>query len=170
MRVGSGVRRASVRPWPPRWPPAGAPQRRWPAGCGPAPRNGVSGGLRKNQASHPQDTQRSRDPSDQKETVKKTISDVFPGHSNRVQTKLARRNSRHFSCTFAHLQEQEFFWNQIESRLLPMLEGVPDLTLRALNEATLASGRGPGRTRSRPECSRPSVPVTKARLQVVSGS
>jgi len=34
--------------------------------------------------------------------------------------------------------KQEFFWNQIEGRLLPMLEGVPDLTLRALNEATLA--------------------------------
>ena len=34
--------------------------------------------------------------------------------------------------------KQEFFWNQVEGRLLPMLEGVPDLTLRALNEATLA--------------------------------
>ena len=34
--------------------------------------------------------------------------------------------------------KQEFFWTQIEGRLLPMLEGVADLTLRALNEATLA--------------------------------
>ncbi len=34
--------------------------------------------------------------------------------------------------------KQEFFWNQIEGRLLPMLEGVADLDLRQLNEATLA--------------------------------
>lgn len=34
--------------------------------------------------------------------------------------------------------KQECFWNQIEGRLLPMLEGVPDLTLRSLNEATQA--------------------------------
>jgi hypothetical protein len=34
--------------------------------------------------------------------------------------------------------KQEAFWGQIEGRLLPMLEGVPDLTLAQLNEATLA--------------------------------
>ena len=34
--------------------------------------------------------------------------------------------------------KQESFWTQIEGRLLPMLEGVPDLSLGALNEATLA--------------------------------
>lgn len=34
--------------------------------------------------------------------------------------------------------KQESFWNQIEGRLLPMLEGVADLTLDQLNEATLA--------------------------------
>jgi transposase InsO family protein len=34
--------------------------------------------------------------------------------------------------------KQEAFWNQIEGRLLPMLEGVADLTLNQLNEATLA--------------------------------
>jgi hypothetical protein len=34
--------------------------------------------------------------------------------------------------------KQESWWNQIEGRLLPMLEGVPDLTLAQLNEATLA--------------------------------
>jgi len=34
--------------------------------------------------------------------------------------------------------KQEAFWNQIEGRLLPMLEGVADLTLAQLNEATLA--------------------------------
>ena len=34
--------------------------------------------------------------------------------------------------------KQEAFWGQIEGRLLPMLEGVPDLTLPQLNEATLA--------------------------------
>ena len=34
--------------------------------------------------------------------------------------------------------KQEVFWVQIEGRLLPMLEGVADLTLGQLNEATLA--------------------------------
>jgi transposase InsO family protein len=34
--------------------------------------------------------------------------------------------------------KQESFWGQIEGRLLPMLEGVADLTLQQLNEATLA--------------------------------
>jgi hypothetical protein len=34
--------------------------------------------------------------------------------------------------------KQESFWGQVEGRLLAMLEDVPDLTLRQLNEATLA--------------------------------
>ncbi len=34
--------------------------------------------------------------------------------------------------------KQEAFWSQIEGRLLPMLEGVADLTLAQLNEATQA--------------------------------
>ncbi len=34
--------------------------------------------------------------------------------------------------------KQEVFWGQVEGRLLPMLEGVADLTLDQLNEATLA--------------------------------
>ena len=34
--------------------------------------------------------------------------------------------------------KQEVFWAQVEGRLLPMLEGVPDLTLDLLNEATQA--------------------------------
>jgi len=34
--------------------------------------------------------------------------------------------------------KQESFWGQIEGRLLPMLQGVDDLRLRPLNEATLA--------------------------------
>jgi putative transposase len=34
--------------------------------------------------------------------------------------------------------KKEVFWGQIEGRLLPMLEGVADLSLRQLNEATLA--------------------------------
>jgi transposase InsO family protein len=34
--------------------------------------------------------------------------------------------------------KQENFWTKVETRLLPMLEGVPDLTLRLLNEATQA--------------------------------
>ena len=47
-----------------------------------------------------------KNPSGQKATVKKTISDVSPDHSNRVQTKLARKNSRHFSYIFTHLQKR----------------------------------------------------------------
>jgi hypothetical protein len=34
--------------------------------------------------------------------------------------------------------KQESFWGQVEGRLLPMLEGQPDLTLAFLNEATQA--------------------------------
>ncbi|MCU0293850.1 MAG: DDE-type integrase/transposase/recombinase [Thermoanaerobaculaceae bacterium] len=34
--------------------------------------------------------------------------------------------------------KQESFWNQVEGRLLAMLEGVPDLTLELLNRATQA--------------------------------
>lgn len=34
--------------------------------------------------------------------------------------------------------KQEVFWAQVEGRLLPMLEGVPELTLAVLNEATQA--------------------------------
>ena len=34
--------------------------------------------------------------------------------------------------------KQESFWGQVEGRLLPMLEGQPDLTLACLNEATQA--------------------------------
>jgi hypothetical protein len=34
--------------------------------------------------------------------------------------------------------KQECFWVQIEGRLLPMLEGVEELTLKSLNDATLA--------------------------------
>jgi hypothetical protein len=34
--------------------------------------------------------------------------------------------------------KQEVFWAQVEGRLMPMLEGVPDLTLEVLNEATQA--------------------------------
>jgi putative transposase len=34
--------------------------------------------------------------------------------------------------------KQEVFWAQVEGRLMAMLEGVPELTLRKLNEATLA--------------------------------
>lgn len=43
------------------------------------------------------------------------------------------------SWIMAHCNgKQESWWNQVEGRLLPMLEGVPDLTLAQLNEATLA--------------------------------
>jgi transposase InsO family protein len=48
----------------------------------------------------------------------------------------------HFENTLAYSPyqngKQEAFWGQIEGRLLPMLEGVVDLTLDQLNEATLA--------------------------------
>lgn len=37
-----------------------------------------------------------------------------------------------------HNAKVEVFWAQLESRLMAMLEGVPDLDLRLLNEATLA--------------------------------
>src|SRR5664280_1071335 len=47
-----------------------------------------------------------KNPSGQKETVKRTISDVSLGHSNRVQTKLARKNFQHFSYSFTHLQNR----------------------------------------------------------------
>jgi hypothetical protein len=58
-----------------------------------------------------------KNPSDQKATVKKTISDVSLDHSNRVQSKLARKNSRHFSGIFAHPQKQGVFQrNQFGSR------------------------------------------------------
>src|SRR5664280_313158 len=50
-----------------------------------------------------------KNPSGQKETVKRTISDVSLGHSNRVQTKLARKNFQHFSYSFTHLQNRGFF-------------------------------------------------------------
>ena len=43
-----------------------------------------------------------KNPSDQKDTAKRTISDVSLDHSNRVQTRLARKNFRHFSRIFAH--------------------------------------------------------------------
>ncbi len=47
--------------------------------------------------------------------------------------------AEHTLCYSPHQNgKQEFFWTQIEGRLLPMLEGVADLSLRALNEATLA--------------------------------
>jgi hypothetical protein len=48
-------------------------------------------------------------PSDQKETLQKTISDVSLDDSNRVQTKLARKHSRHSSSILGHLQKQGVF-------------------------------------------------------------
>src|ERR1017187_695276 len=47
-----------------------------------------------------------KNPTGQKATVKRTISDVSLGHSNRVQTKLARKNFQHFSYIFTHLQNR----------------------------------------------------------------
>jgi transposase InsO family protein len=53
------------------------------------------------------------------------------------------RLSIHHDLTLPHSPyqnaKQENFWgNQVEGRLMPMLEGVPDLTLEQLNKATLA--------------------------------
>ena len=47
-----------------------------------------------------------KNPFGQKATVKRTMSDVSLGHSNRVQTKLARKNFQHFSYIFTHLQNR----------------------------------------------------------------
>ncbi len=47
---------------------------------------------------------------------------------------------QHFTLPASAYQngKQESFWNRIENRLLPMLEGVEELTLSILNEATQA--------------------------------
>jgi WD40 repeat protein len=71
-----------------------------------------------------------KNPSGQKVTVKKTISDVSPGNSNRVQTKLARKNSRQFSCIFTHLQkrgvlQQNHLWQLTRSTALVTLTNRP---------------------------------------------
>jgi hypothetical protein len=53
--------------------------------------------------------------------VKKATSNVFLNYSNRVQTKLARKNSRLFSFIFAHLQKQGGGLQQNQmSRCAPM--------------------------------------------------
>src|ERR1035437_8215454 len=39
-------------------------------------------------------------------TAKKTISGLSLNRLNRVQTRLGRKNSRHFSCIFAHRQKE----------------------------------------------------------------
>ena len=52
-----------------------------------------------------------------------------PGHRARNHPALSART---------RTESKRVFWDQIEGRLLPMLEGVADLTLRQLNEATLA--------------------------------
>jgi hypothetical protein len=63
-----------------------------------------------------------KNPSDQKATVKKTMSDVSLDHSNRVQTKLARKNSRHFSRTFAYLQKEGVFQRNLYYGQTPLGE------------------------------------------------
>src|ERR1019366_3938830 len=65
-----------------------------------------------------------KNPSGQKATVKRTISDVSLGHSNRVQTKLARKNFQHFSYIFTHLQNRGVLQqNQIDPA--PMRGALP---------------------------------------------
>jgi hypothetical protein len=59
-----------------------------------------------------------KNPSGQKATVKKTISDVSLGHSNRVQTKSARKNSRHFSYILTHLQKEGVLQQNPDCRIL----------------------------------------------------
>jgi hypothetical protein len=90
-----------------------------------------------------------KNPSGKKATVKKTTSDVSPGHSNRLQTKLARKNYRHFSYIFAHLQE----WGVLkQNRECHIFAGCSSLPSRAaLKEqtwkgVTLGMVRSAGRT------------------------
>src|ERR1035437_9653920 len=61
-----------------------------------------------------------KNPSGQKETVKRTISDVSLGHSNRVQTKLARNNFQHFSYSFTHLQNRGVLQQNHSHELTPL--------------------------------------------------
>jgi hypothetical protein len=68
-----------------------------------------------------------KNPSGQKVTVKKTISDVSPGNSNRVQTKLARKNSRHFSRIFTHLQKRGVLQQNHSHEPTPFRESWPVL-------------------------------------------
>src|ERR1035438_7044687 len=70
-----------------------------------------------------------KNPSGKKATVKKTTSDVSPGHSNRLQTKLARKTYRHFSYIFAHLQE----WGVLKQNLYGWLTAV--FMMKALGTA-----------------------------------
>ena len=70
------------------------------------------------------------------------VARALPGRAFRRFGHITKPATYYGTCGAPHVPyqngKQEVFWGQIEGRLLPMLEGVPDLSLRQLNEATLA--------------------------------
>jgi len=95
-----------------------------------------------------------KNPSGQKVTVKKTISDVSPGNSNRVQTKLARKNSRHFSRIFTHLQKRGVLQQNPYCLLTPP-SGKTTLALRPMSFTPQPWRHCSGMTAKRSHCSSP---------------
>ena len=65
-------------------------------------------------------------------------SAMIAGETEQGLARLSILCEHTLAYTPAQNGKQEVFWTQIEGRLLPMLEGVVDLTLEQLNEATLA--------------------------------
>lgn len=65
-------------------------------------------------------------------------SAMIAGETEQGLARLSILCEHTLAYTPAQNGKQEVFWTQIEGRLLPMLEGVIDLTLEQLNEATLA--------------------------------
>ena len=65
-------------------------------------------------------------------------SAMIAGETEQGLARLSILCEHTLAYTPAQNGKQEVFWTQIEGRLLPMLEGVVDLTLDQLNEATLA--------------------------------
>ena len=87
-------------------------------------------------------------PSDQKETLQKTISDVSLDDSNRVQTKLARKHSRHSSSILGHLQKQGVFQRNQLLRCDPfacLKSASPEIATRA---GRIVAARRPGPSRA----------------------
>ena len=63
---------------------------------------------------------------------------MIAGETEQGLTRLGVLFENTLACSPYQNGKQESFWGQIEGRLLPMLEGVVDLTLAQLNEASLA--------------------------------
>src|ERR1035437_6827865 len=67
--------------------------------------------------------------------------DVSPGNSNRVQTKLARKNSRQFSCIFTHLQKRGVLQqNQSWEHHRDYMGASPGITLRLSGAPPASAG------------------------------